>query len=74
MGQPLITWALAIQVFHLPADATRVAVLLAALPTGTGPFMTAEYFGRDATLTARVILVTTVCSLVTVTAYLTLAR
>ena len=46
---------------------------LAALPTGTGPFMLAELYRRDAQVTSRVILISTVVSLVTVSAYLALA-
>lgn len=72
LAQPLVTWALATQVFHLDPALTNAAVLLAALPTGTGPFMVAEFYKLDAALTARVILVSTVLSLATVTAYLML--
>jgi predicted permease len=42
------------------------------LPTGTGPFMLAEFYGREAGVTARVILISTVLSIVTVSAYLTM--
>jgi predicted permease len=43
--------------------------VLAALPTGTGPFMVAEFYRREAGITARAVLVSTVLSLVTVTLY-----
>ncbi len=68
--QPLVTWLLATRVFALSPLLTHTAVLMAALPTGTGPFMIAEFYGREAGVTARVILVTTVASLLTITAYL----
>ncbi len=74
IAQPLVTWVLATQVFHLDPVLTHAAVLLAALPTGTGPFMVAEFYRLDAGLTARVILVSTVVSLVTVTTYLSLIQ
>jgi predicted permease len=74
LAQPLVTWVFAAQVFHLDPVLTHAAVLLAALPTGTGPFMVAEFYKLDAGLTARVILVSTILSLVTVTAYLSLIR
>lgn len=70
--QPLVTWLLAAHVFHLPPLMERTAVLLAALPTGTGPFMLAEYYRREAGVTAKVIIGSTVVSVVTVTLYLAL--
>lgn len=71
--QPLVAWLLAHYVFGLDATLTHLAVLLAALPTGTGPFMLAELYRREAQVTSRVILVSTVTSLATVSAYLALA-
>jgi malonate transporter and related proteins len=47
-------------------------VLLAALPTGTGPFMLAEFYNREASLTGRVVLVSTVLSIATISIYLAL--
>ena len=57
----------------LPAPMVHIAVLLAALPTGTGPFMLAEFYGREARLTGSVVLATTALSVLTVSAYLALA-
>lgn len=71
--QPAATFALALLV-ALPRTETAIALLLAALPTGTGPFMLAEYHGRDAALTARVVLVSTVASVATLTALLAVLR
>jgi predicted permease len=68
--QPAIAWVLATQVFRLAPPLTHLVVVLAALPTGTGPFMLAEFYGREATVTARSILLSTIGSLVTVSAYL----
>lgn len=70
--QPAVTWILAVPVLRLPPETAYVAVLLAALPTGTGPYMVAEFYGREAALTAKVVLVTTVLAVATVTAYLAL--
>ncbi len=67
---PIIAWVLASTVFDLTPTLTRTAVLLAALPTGTGPFMLAEFYAREAAVTSRVILVSTVISILTVSAYL----
>lgn len=63
VAQPLATWILATWVFHLEPTLTRTAVLLAALPTGTGPFMIAEFYGREAGVTSRVIMISTILSL-----------
>jgi hypothetical protein len=41
-----------------------MAVLLAALPTGTGPYMLAEFYGREARITSQTILLSTLGSLV----------
>jgi len=65
--QPLLTWWLAIHVFALPPLWAKSAVILSALPTGTGPFMLAEFYRRDGSVTSSTILFSTVISLVTVT-------
>ncbi|MBR7653375.1 AEC family transporter [Brucella oryzae] len=70
--QPVLTWGLASFVFGLSPLLTHTAVLLAALPTGTGPFMLAEFYRREAAVTSNVILASTVISLVTISAYLAL--
>jgi len=67
VAQPLLTWWLADRVFGLSDQLVEIAVLLAALPTGTGPFMLAEYYRREAHVTSRTILHSTVGSLVTLT-------
>jgi malonate transporter len=71
--QPVITWLLATSVFKLSPMLTHTAVLLAALPTGTGPFMLAEFYRREAAITSTVVLASTVASVVTISAYLALA-
>lgn len=72
--QPVVTWVLATAVFGLSPMLTQTAVLLAALPTGTGPFMLAELYRRDASVTSSVILVSTIASILTVSGYLALAE
>ena len=71
--QPVIAWVLASTVFSLSPLLTHAAVLLAALPTGTGPFMLAEFYRREADVTSNVILVSTVVSVLTVSGYLAVA-
>ncbi len=64
IAQPAFAWWMAARVFSLPATAVDMAVLLAALPTGTGPFMLAEFYRREAHVTSQTILFSTVGSLV----------
>lgn len=71
--QPVLTWVLATTVFGLSPLLTHTAVLLAALPTGTGPFMLAEFYGRKAETTSTVVLSSTVLSVATISGYLALA-
>lgn len=70
VGQPLVTWVLAFKVFQLQPMWAASAVLLSALPTGTGPFMLAEYYNREAGLVSKTILISTLSSLLTLTALL----
>lgn len=67
IAQPLLTWWLAFHVFELPVLWAKTAVILSALPTGTGPFMLAEFYRREAAVTSSTILFSTLISLVTVT-------
>lgn len=70
IAMPALTWLLARAVFGLPEGATRCAVLLAALPTGTGPFMLAEFYRREVGVTSAATLLTTLLSLLTLSALL----
>ena len=64
--QPAITAVLAFRVFEMPALWADAAVLLSALPIGTGPFILAKIYAREAGVTSRAILISTVLSVVTV--------
>ena len=64
--QPAVTAVLAFHVFTMPPIWAWTAVLMSALPIGTGPFMLAQMYGRDARVTSRAILVSTVASVLTV--------
>lgn len=63
--QPALAWGLAVYVFDLPRFWAQAALLLAALPTGTGPYMLAEFYQREAAVVSSTILVSTLASLVT---------
>ena len=67
IAQPLLTWWLAFHVFALPVLWAKTAVILSALPTGTGQFMLAEFHKREAAVTSSTILFSTVISLITIT-------
>jgi len=62
---PLLTWALAYYIFSLPPLWAAAAVLVAALPTGTGPYMLAEFYQREASVVSRTILLSTLASVLT---------
>jgi malonate transporter len=72
--QPVVAWVLAAKLFHLAPGVVHVTVVMAALPTGTGPFMLAEFYRREARVTANAILISTILSLVTVSLYLSWVR
>jgi predicted permease len=66
--QPALTAVLVLFVFDVPKLWAMVAILAAALPVGTGPFMMSQLYQRDASASARAILVSTVLSVVTISA------
>jgi malonate transporter and related proteins len=70
--QPAIAWLVAVPLLRLPAEQVTLAMLMALLPTGTGPFMLAERYGRRAAVSSRVILATTLLSIATLSGYLLL--
>jgi predicted permease len=72
--QPLIAWVVAGPVLDLPPLWLDAAVILSALPTGTGPFMLAQYYKADGSVISRVVLITTVGSLLTLSLFLLLNR
>lgn len=68
--QPLIAWLIAGPILNLPILWLNAIVILSALPTGTGPFMLAQYYKADGSVISRVVLMTTVGSLVTLSLFL----
>jgi predicted permease len=61
---PALAWGLAVAL-GVPPELLSMAVLLAALPTGAGPFIVAEYYRLPTAVTSTVILASTVGSLFT---------
>ncbi|MCZ4064771.1 AEC family transporter [Oxalobacter aliiformigenes] len=72
--QPLIVWYLAFQVFTMPPLWAKSAVILSALPTGTGPFMLAELYGKGGGIASRTIFLSTVLGIVPLSICLTILQ
>ena len=70
IAQPLVTWWLAVSVFDLDFETTRGVVLIAALPTGALAFVVAQKYGIFVQRCSATILVSTVVSVLTVSALL----
>ena len=68
--QPIMAWVIAGPILELPDLWVKAAVILSALPTGTGPFMLAQYYSADGRTISRVVLLTTVGSLLTLSLFL----
>jgi predicted permease len=68
--QPLIAWVIAGPILELPSLWVSAIVILSALPTGTGPFMLAQYYKADGSVISRVVLITTMSSLLTLSLFL----
>ena len=65
---PMLVGFFALFVFDLDPIWAWCAILATALPVGTGPFMLANLYGEDAAITARAILISTLASVITLTA------
>ncbi len=68
--QPVLAWLIAGPILNLPELSVSAVVILAALPTGTGPFMLAQYYQGDGRMISRVVLLTTIGSLLTLSLFL----
>ncbi len=64
---PVVIIGLAKWCFDISAHLVYCAALLAALPTGTGPFMLAEYYKREPSVTSESIFLSTLLSPFTLT-------
>lgn len=72
--QPVVTALLAIFVFPMPPVWMWTAILTSALPIGTGPFMLAQLYTRDAQVASRAILLSTIGSVVTISLLIALIQ
>jgi len=69
---PLISALIAGPLLGMSGFTVTMAVAIAALPTGTGPFMVAGFYARDGKVTSGTIFLSTIISVMTITAILTL--
>ena len=69
--QPGIAWVIAYKLMPLPPVWAATAVVMSALPTGSGAFTLAQYYGRERTAISGTILVSTVISFITLSVLLT---
>ena len=67
IAHPVLAFVLVTWVFDMPPMWAAAAILLAALPVGTGPFMVAKLYEREAAITSEATLLSTVLSVITVT-------
>ena len=63
---PVLTAILVFFVFDMPPVYQQAAILLAALPTGTGPFMLATLYRLDAKRVSQSIFLSTILSVLTI--------
>lgn len=64
--QPAVTALLAFHVFAMPPLWSHSAVILSALPIGSGPFTIAKLYGLEAGVTSGAILVSHIFAVLTV--------
>ena len=64
--QPLVTAVLAFHVFSMPPLWSHSAVILSALPIGSGPFTIAKLYGLEAGVTSGSILASHIFAVLTV--------
>ncbi|HEV2559662.1 MAG TPA: AEC family transporter, partial [Microvirga sp.] len=69
---PLIAYVLMIHILHVPLQVARYGILLAAMPTGINAYVFATYYDRGVNVATNTVLISTVASVFTVTAWLLL--
>lgn len=72
--QPLVTAIFVFYIFDLPKMWAQSAIILSALPTGTGPYMLAEMYRTDAKTVSETILWSTILSIITLSGLLLFFR
>ena len=67
---PAIAYVLMLWVFHVPMETARYGILLAAMPAGVNVYVFATYYNRGVSVAANTILISTVASALTISAWL----
>jgi malonate transporter len=67
---PALAYALMIWVLHVPMEIARYGILLSAMPAGVNVYVFATYYNRAASVAANTILIATVASAATISAWL----
>jgi malonate transporter and related proteins len=67
---PAIAYVLMIWVLHVPMEIARYGILLSAMPAGINVYVFATYYNRGVSVAANTILIATVSSAVTISAWL----
>jgi hypothetical protein len=67
---PAIAYVLMIWVLHVPMETARYGILLAAMPAGVNVYVFATYYNRGVSVAANTILIATVASALTISAWL----
>ena len=68
--QPIIAYLLMVYVFHVDHEVLRYGVLLAAMPSGINAYVFATYYNRGVNVATNTVLISTVLSVLTVSAWL----
>jgi malonate transporter len=68
--QPAIAWVLMVPVLKVDPDIARYGVLLAAMPAGINVYVFATYYNRAVNVATNTVLISTVASILTVSAWL----
>jgi malonate transporter len=67
---PLLAYVLMIHVLGVPMDIARYGILLAAMPAGVNIYVFATYYDRGTSVAANTILIATILSALTISAWL----
>jgi malonate transporter len=67
---PAIAYVLMIHVLHVPLEYARYGILLAAMPAGINVYVFATYYDRAVNVATNTVLISTLASVLTVTAWL----
>ncbi len=67
---PTLAYVLMIWVLHVPMDIARYGILLSAMPAGVNVYIFATYYNRGESVAANTILIGTIASALTISAWL----